>query len=96
MLQELFQIRYAFFHLDIAFSTFKMIFLFQTVASPIFNYIRMRVHLKLAKQLNLLSEYKLTHIIFKSDFLYTFYICIIIFYLIYIAISPTNYFLPFY
>lgn len=94
VLQKLFQIGDPFFHLDVAFFIFELIFLYKTVTALILYKIRMRVQFKFTKQLNLLPENKFTHVIFQTNFFDTFNIALIIFYFIHITIAFANHSFP--
>jgi hypothetical protein len=98
MLQELLQVRYSFLHLDISFSTFELIiliFLLQTIATSILDYIRVRLHSKCTQQLNFSSKNIFTHGILESDLFHTLDIAILILDLVNIAIASSYNFFAF-
>ena len=94
MLQELFQVRDAFLHMNIAFPAFELIFFLQAVTPLVLDDLGMWAQLKFAEQLHFLPEYKFAHIIFKSHLLHAFHIAILILHLIDIWVALHDHFFP--
>lgn len=94
MFEKFLQIGNALLHLDVALFIFELIFLEQAVAAPVLYYIRMRIKLELAQQLNFLPKNILAHVIFEPDFFHTFDVALVILDLVDIAVSPSDDSLP--